>query len=116
MTICPNCGYEGEYSFCPKCGHAYHVKRVTLSHILSEVAHTFWHLEKGVLFTLKELAAKPGVMQKKYLAGARKNYQKPFSFFAIIGTVCALSLFFIYKNAPDETDQHFYKHYYFFTQ
>jgi hypothetical protein len=55
-------------------------------------------------------------MQKRYLAGERKKYQKPFSFFAILGTICALSLYLIYKNAPDQTDQHFYKSYYFLVQ
>lgn len=55
-------------------------------------------------------------MQKEYIAGKRKNYQKPFSLFAILGTICALSLFLIYKHAPRQSDQYFYKHFYFFVQ
>ena len=78
--------------------------------------HTFWHLEKGFLYTLKELGRYPGTMQRKYLSGLRLRYQKPFPTFAISGTVCALALYLIYRNAPDQTDQYFYKHYYFFVQ
>ena len=83
---------------------------------MHEVAHTFWHLEKGFLYTLKELAINPGTTQRKYLSGIRIRYQKPFPLFAISVTFCALALFFIYRNAPDQSDQFFYKHYYFMVQ
>lgn len=92
------------------------VHRISMPHLLHEVAHTFWHLEKGILFTLKDLALRPGYMQQKYLSGHRRHYQKPFSFFAITGTICALALYLIYRHAPNKTEEAFYKHYYFFVQ
>ena len=116
MIACQNCGYEGENIYCSNCGQALQTKRISLSHLLHEVLHTFWHLEKGFLYTLKELGRNPGIMQKKYLSGIRVNYQKPFPLFTISGTVCALALFFIYRNAPNQSDQFFYKHYYFLVQ
>jgi len=116
MIACQNCGYQGEQGYCSNCGQPLIAKRINLSHLFHEVAHTFWHLEKGFLYTLKELGRSPGTMQRKYLAGVRLHYQKPFSTFAISGTVCALALYLIYKNAPNQTDQYFYKHYYFFVQ
>lgn len=116
MPGCQNCADEGDDAYCPKCGQLLQAKRVTLHHILHEVAHTFWHLEKGFLFTLKELGSHPGTMQKKYLSGIRLHYQKPFPLFAISGTLCALSLYLIYHNARVQTDQFFYKHYYFIVQ
>jgi len=116
MIVCQNCGYEGGHIYCSNCGQALEARRISMSHLYHEVAHTFWHLEKGFLFTLKELARSPGMMQKKYLSGLRLHYQKPFPLFAISGTICALALFFIYRNAPDKTDQFFYKHYYFLVQ
>ena len=79
--------------------------------MLHEVAHTFWHLEKGFLYTLKELAINPGTTQRKYLSGIRIRYQKPFPLFAISVTFCALALFFIYRNAPNQSYKFFYKHY-----
>jgi hypothetical protein len=115
MIICQNCGYEGEHVYCSNCGQPLRAKRITLSHLWHEVTHTFWHLEKGFLFTLKELAIKPGTMQRKYLSGLRLHYQKPFPLFALSGTFGALLLFFIYRNATGDVDQ-FYKHYYFIVQ
>jgi Protein of unknown function (DUF3667) len=116
MIVCQNCGNEGDQSYCPGCGQPLQAKRITFHHLMHEVAHTFWHLEKGFLYTLKELGCNPGTMQKKYLSGIRLRYQKPFPLFAISGTVCALALFLIYRNAPVQTDQFFYKHYYFMVQ
>lgn len=116
MIVCQNCGYESEQKFCSNCGQPMHVHRINMPHLMDEVAHTFWHLEKGFLYTLKELARHPGTMQRKYLSGLRLRYQKPFSLFAISGTFCALALYLIYLHAPNQSDQYFYKHYYFFVQ
>jgi hypothetical protein len=116
MIICQNCGSTGNQKYCPGCGQPLLPERISMHYLLHEVAHTFWHLEKGFLFTLKELGAKPGTMQRKYLSGIRLRYQKPFPLFAISGTFCAFALFFIYRNAPIQTDQYFYKHYYFIVQ
>jgi len=116
MIVCQNCGTEGDMVYCPNCGQKLQSKRITLHYLSHEVAHTFWHLEKGFLYTLKELGTHPGTMQRKYLSGLRLNYQKPFPLFAISGTICALALFFIYRNAPNQSDQYFYKNYYFLVQ
>jgi len=116
MIICHNCGYEGEQKFCSNCGQPLTITRIDMPHLFHEFAHTFWHLEKGFLYTLKELARQPGTMQRKYLSGLRLRYQKPFPLFAISGTFCALALYLIYKHAPNQSDQYFYKHYYFFVQ
>jgi hypothetical protein len=115
MIICQNCGAEGDQKYCPGCGQALQMKRISMHTLLHEVAHTFWHLEKGFLYTLKELAINPGTTQRKYLSGIRLRYQKPFPLFAICVTFCALALFFIY-NAPNHPEQFFYKHYWFMVQ
>lgn len=116
MIVCQNCGAEGDQVYCPQCGQALTAKRISMHHLMHEVAHTFWHLEKGFLYTLKELAIHPGTMQRKYLSGIRLRYQKPFPLFTICVTICALALYLIYLHAPVQTDQYFYKHYYFIVQ
>ena len=109
MKVCQNCGGEGDQKYCPNCGQALQIERININSLLHEVAHTFWHLEKGFLYTLKELAIR--TTQRKYLSGIRIRYQKPFPLFAISVTFCALALFFIYRNAPNQSYQYFYKHY-----
>lgn len=116
MIICQNCGAEGDQKYCPGCGQALQPERISMHSLLHEVAHTFWHFEKGFLYTLKELAINPGTTQRKYLSGIRLRYQKPFPLFAISVTFCALALFFIYRNAPNQSEQFFYKHYFFMVQ
>ncbi|HEU5165796.1 MAG TPA: DUF3667 domain-containing protein [Chitinophagaceae bacterium] len=122
MIICLNCGTEGDQKYCPGCGQALQIERISINSLLHEVAHTFWHLEKGFLYTLKELAINPGTTQRKYLSGIRLRYQKPFPLFAISVTICALALFFISRNTPNtgnianQSVQVFYKHYWFMVQ
>jgi len=83
MIVCQNCGSEGDQKYCPGCGQALQIERISINSLLHEVAHTFWHLEKGFLYTLKELAINPGTTQRKYLSGIRLRYQKTFPLFAI---------------------------------
>ncbi len=117
MIVCQNCGNQGDQTYCPACGQVLVADRISMHSLVHEIAHTFWHLEKGFLYTLKELVTHPGTMQRKYLSGIRLPYQKPFPLFAISGTFCVLALFFIYRNAaPDQSDQFFYKHYFFMLQ
>ena len=77
MAICSNCSNEGTGDYCSACGHAYVVKRITIVSILHEVAHIFAHFEKGFGYTFKQLATRPGRMQKDYFAGARKKHHIP---------------------------------------
>ena len=116
MIICKNCGTEGHQKYCPGCGQVLQIDRITINSLLHEIGHTFWHLEKGFLYTLKELAIHPGTTQRKYISGIRLRYQKPFPLFAISVTFCALALYFIYRDAPNQSDQFFYKHYFFMVQ
>ena len=116
MIICQNCGYEGAEKYCSKCGQVLEAKRISLPYLIHEVIHTFTHLEKGYVYTMRELAFRPGTMQKNYLSGLRLRYQKPFPMFTICGTFCATALYLIYRNAADTTDEYFYKNYYFLVQ
>jgi hypothetical protein len=116
MIICQNCGFDANGVYCSQCGQPLTAKRITVHHMLHEVAHTFWHLEKGFLYTLKELAIHPGTMQRKYLSGFRLNFQKPFPLYAISISFFALALYLIYLHAPNQSYQDFYKHYFFLVQ
>jgi len=120
MTSCPNCGQQGDGKYCSECGHAYIVKRITLPHVLHEVAHTFTHFDKGFLYTLKQLATKPGTMQKRYLKGERSKHQKPFSMFFICTTIAGLAFYWISLHSQvtnlNEAREHFFRHYFVILQ
>src|SRR5678810_104292 len=51
MIICQNCGSAGNQKYCPGCGQPLLPERISIHYLLHEVAHTFWHLEKGFIYT-----------------------------------------------------------------
>lgn len=95
--LCANCGAPatGAGRYCAACGQRLALPRVTLGHLLHEVFHVFTHVEAGFLYTLKELALRPGLMQRDYFTGQRVRFQKPFSAFFVACTVTALGQFAI---------------------
>ncbi|MEO6638352.1 MAG: DUF3667 domain-containing protein [Ginsengibacter sp.] len=122
MEVCKTCHHIGEGKYCSFCGEIFQPARITIHSVLHEVLHTFTHADKGFLFTLKNLALHPGTMQRNYLAGERKNVQKPFSLFFICASVTAIILHFV-NGAPSENfshydvvKEHFYKSYYVILQ
>jgi hypothetical protein len=117
---CKNCGLQSDGKFCPNCGQQMETYRITLPHLLHEIIHTFTHLEKGFLFTLKKLITDAGRMQRFYLGGYRVYHQKPFSMFFICATISALGLYWINKlsgsslRPGQEAFNYFLQHYYVF--
>ncbi|MES1215993.1 MAG: DUF3667 domain-containing protein [Bacteroidota bacterium] len=123
MPTCNNCGHTGTGKYCSECGHSYQVKRITVASILHEVAHIFTHFEKGFGYTFKQLATRPGKMQREYIHGFRSKHQKPFSMFFICASLSGLAIYWISKpthdiniSAFDEMREHFYRHYYVILQ
>lgn len=55
-----------------------------MSHIWHDLVHAFTHADKGMLFTIRELALRPGVVAREYVKGRRKRYYNPFSLLVII--------------------------------
>jgi hypothetical protein len=90
---CLNC--EGnllpDQKFCSQCGQQAQVKRFTLGHFMHEVFHAFTHADKGIVFLLKESFMRPGIVAKEYIAGKRKKYFNPFTFFLILAAFYVLS-------------------------
>ena len=106
----------GNERFCPECGEQLMLERPSVKGLLGEAVHTFTHFDEGFFYTLKQLAIRPGSMQRQYLTGPRRHFHKPFSMFAICASFCALSLYFIYKPSHNDIQQLFYKSYYTFAQ
>ena len=93
---CANCNSRGTGKYCSNCGSAYVVKRLSVKGLVHDVFHFFTHLDKGFVFTLKQLFTSPGTMQRIYVEGERSKHQQPFSMFFICATVAALSRYWIY--------------------
>ena len=71
---CLNCGREINENFCPNCGQKTSVHRYSFKHFIEhDIVHGIWHVDKGFLFTIKELFSRPGSSVREFLQGKRLN-------------------------------------------
>lgn len=92
-TICLNCQAESQPSqkFCSQCGQKLAMHRITLPHFLHDFFHALTHTDKGIFHLLKGMATRPGVVAREYIAGKRKKYFNPFTFFLILAGLYVFS-------------------------
>ncbi|MCB0702088.1 MAG: DUF3667 domain-containing protein [Candidatus Kapaibacterium sp.] len=76
---CNNCNTEVTENYCPNCGEAKELERIDGHYIMHEIQHVL-HLEKGFLFTIRELITRPGESVKNYLTTNRSRLIKPILF------------------------------------
>lgn len=74
---CLNCNNVLNDNFCSKCGQSARTSRVNAKHLVEELQYGLLHINKGLLYTTKELLLRPGLTIKNYLAGKRVKYTKP---------------------------------------
>ncbi len=114
---CKQCDKEGNGNYCNNCGQSYTIKRITIATIIHEIFHFFSHLDKGILYTLKQLIVSPGKPQLEYIEGHRVKHQKPFSMFFLCATAAALiyywtnSIIYHYFNAGEIEEAKFFHQY-----
>jgi len=77
--VCLNCNEAVERNYCSNCGQKTDTHRITLKHFLfHDVIHGVWHLDRGILFTLKQAIARPGKAALEYIEGKRIPYYNVF--------------------------------------
>ena len=72
--------------FCKHCGQNADIGRISWKYIWHEVIYFFTHMEKGFLFTSRQMVVSPGKSVKEFMEGKRKNYQPPVSCFKNFNT------------------------------
>lgn len=89
---CLNCGTRlGEARYCPSCGQAARLRRITLRETVGDFLGSALALEGPYFETLRRVVFHPGELFRDYLAGRRVRYYKPVSFF-IVNTAVYLLL------------------------
>ena len=94
---CRNCNQHLllNQKFCHECGQATDTHRINFHYFVHEVPHSIFHVDGGIIFTLKELFTRPGHTIREYLDGKRKPHFKPLMLVLIMGSVCALIQYFL---------------------
>lgn len=89
---CKNCGQHLllEQKFCHSCGQKTNTHRINFHYLLHEIQHGIFHVDGGILYTLKELFTRPGHSIREYIEGRRQNHFKPVLLIMILGTLTIL--------------------------
>jgi hypothetical protein len=82
VEICKNCKTEVTQNYCPNCGHPAILKRIDGQYILQEIGNVL-NFEKGILFTIRELAINPGKSIIDFLHTNRNRLVKPIVFLIV---------------------------------
>ncbi|PRX57553.1 DUF3667 domain-containing protein [Flagellimonas meridianipacifica] len=80
---CKNCGERAEGSFCKVCGQRTSIGRVTFKETFHDFTNILFSIGAPLPVTLGKLISNPGFLFREYLAGKRKKYYKPISFFVL---------------------------------
>ena len=76
---CLNCGKRLTDAFCSGCGQKADTHRITFKNfIFHDVLHGTFHLDRGILFTVKQALTRPGQAALDYISGKRKPFYNVF--------------------------------------
>lgn len=89
-TSCKNCNHKFKGNYCNNCGQTANTHEINFTSILHEIQHGIFHIDKGILYTSKELFRRPGHTIRDYINGKRVNHFKPFAYIFILSTIYAL--------------------------
>ncbi|WP_347218157.1 DUF3667 domain-containing protein [Chryseobacterium sp.] len=74
-NTCLNCNQPVNTNYCGYCGQKTSTHRYSLKHFIEhDFIHGVWHVDKGILYTIKELFTRPGNSVREYIQGKRVNY------------------------------------------
>lgn len=102
---CLNCGRAIDVAgqkFCPDCGQPTPTRRIDWHFLGHELEHSVLHMDRGILFSLKNLMLRPGHMIRDYLEGRRANYVRPMLLVTIMATVTLLLTKYVAGSDPYE--------------
>lgn len=77
---CINCAHAvagPEQKFCPRCGQPTPVHRIDWHFLAHELEHSVLHMDRGILYSIRELMLRPGRLMRDYIDGRRGNHVKP---------------------------------------
>jgi len=102
---CLNCGENLTGKFCIQCGQKADTHRISAKHfLLHDLLHGFWHIDKGILYTLKQTLIRPGEAALDYIAGKRVRYYNVFYLTLLILGLKLLTNHFLQQYEPADVN------------
>ena len=93
---CQNCNTVLQGKYCSNCGQSAETHRINIHYLWHDIQHGLLHMDKGILFTTKELFTRPGNSIREFLEGKRVKHFKPISLVLILAGIYGL-LFHFFK-------------------
>ena len=94
MTHCLNCNQGVEGNFCSQCGQKASTHRFSVPHVMHEIPHSLFHIDKGIFKNITSIMYTRRAVQE-YMAGRRLSYFNPFLYFLSYCGILILPLFLI---------------------
>lgn len=85
---CKNCSTEIVLNFCGNCGQK-KAKRIDRTYIKDELQYTVLHMNKGFLYSVKNILKAPGKTAREFLEGNRVNHYKPILLVFVVAGISA---------------------------
>lgn len=104
-TTCLNCSQPLKGNYCSNCGQSASTDRLSLSYIWHDIQHGLLHLDKGILFTLKELFSRPGKTIVEFISGKRVKHFKPLSLVLLLAGFYGFLNYYFHINTLAENIQ-----------
>lgn len=87
--VCLNCSKDVLTTYCGHCGQKASTHRYSMVHFVEhDLIHGVWHVDKGILRTIKDLFSRPGHSIRDFILGKRASY---FNFVTLLLTLLAIS-------------------------
>ena len=96
--ICKNCEQSFEGKFCANCGQNSKVKKINFKYLVADIQESLLQVNRGFLFTLKELFTRPGHAIREFLEGKRVRHYKPVAYLLVTSTIYILSTYLMDRN------------------
>lgn len=86
---CKNCGHKlnENAQYCDRCGQKVIKEPLSLKQIFTDLLHIITNLERGLLFTIKEMAIRPYHLINEYIEGKTKPFYGPLRFLILTVTL-----------------------------
>ncbi len=95
---CQNCNTPLSGNYCTNCGQSAGTHRINSHFLWHDIQHGLLHLDKGILFTTKELFTRPGHTVREFLNGKRVRHFKPISLVLVLAGIYGFLSHFFHIN------------------
>lgn len=99
---CLNCAAPLTGVYCAECGQSAHVHR-TIHAIWHELMHSVLHFDGKIWRTLPELALRPGILTRRYIAGERAKFVSPLALF-LFSALLMYAVYSLFGHHESQSD------------